>query len=406
MNANQSQNHPADQKIECPGCHIVFARGGNYIAHLEQDRCEGISKREFQSNIQQKHVTKQIMQNPGEYNEIIDTNMALQSVPDKPGLIVDQDSEEGGVAILDRDDEDQKGGYKPLQASVNIMDQQLPLTRSNLETWPRLPGQPPSQLTESMRSMSIKSPTPSMSGTEISASEFASDITSRRGGNKVYTESYPSLGSLVKVASVEDNDDTASEATTTAASPNDYTAAWATGNTSNTLFKDVKPTPPAGDWKSILKHREEQAAVGDRTNLFHSRPWDPNSDDFNIEIFHNPVIEKYCCAFPGCGDTYDEAADLIGHLENAHLKTSFRCPLCLKIFKSAHALVSHSESMGKCKVKNSSMYDRLLDEISGGFLTADHFRQKAVYKPKLDERGMPVEGVMSTRFEAQDARVG
>ena len=403
-----TQNHRADQNVTCPGCGDVFTRAGNYVAHLEDGKCKSITKKDFQGSIQQKHVVNEIMKNPEEFIQGLRMNKTLTPTSDKPGLIVDgsetQETEEGGVPLLDQEDEAQKGGYKPLQAEVNLIDMNIPYTRSNVETWPRLPGQQPSQLTSSMHSLSLNSRTPSINGSEVSASEYASEITSRRGGTKVYTESFPSLNSPRIPASLNGDDDTASVATSTVGSSTNRPMAWTTAKTSQALFKDAKPTPPAGDWTAVWNYRQQEAAANDSTNLFRSRLWDPDSKEYDVELFFNSMIEKYRCPFPECDGTYyDEPSDIEGHLRVTHLKTSYRCPLCLKIFRSANALVSHSEAGGKCKVKKSSMYDKLLDEISGGYLKAQHLIEPKVYKPgdALVKAGQRVDGVMDTRFTAK-----
>jgi hypothetical protein len=387
------------------------------MEHIETGRCErwnpipGITRKELRDNIQQKHVVKEIMKDPGQFFEKLQGNKpaALPSDMCSESVYMEPDEiEEGGVAvpaILDQDDEDQKGGHTPLKAEVDLIDPRgeqpfkLQLdTRSNMETWPRLPGLPQSQLADAMHSMSLNSPAPSITGTEMSASEYASTITSRRGGVKVYTDSQP--GSPMPPSSVQDFNDAASEATTTAADVREYRTAWDTGNTSQVLFKDAKPTPMPGDWQGILKHREEEQA--NDKNILNSRFWDPTSKEFDSSLFYDHVIFKYSCPFKDCLSAYDHKSDLEGHLRYTHLKPNYRCPLCLKIFKTSHALISHSESGGKCRIKDSPHYDKLLDEISGGFLRAEHLKQPKVYNTSavVGKVGGAADGVMSTKFEA------
>ena len=395
--------------MKCEGCKETFRSAGSYIEHIERGLCKKISRVMFQRSVQHKHVNNEVMKDPVLVQQIFAANELQGPHTDTPGLIEDRAAaartEEGGVSLLDQEDEGQSGGYKPLEAEVNLIDMKetAPLTRRNLETWPRLPGQEPPQLTESMHSMALTSPTPSISGTEISASEYASGITSRRGGYKIYTESYPSLSSPQSVAFDRDDDDTSSVATTIAASSINHSTAWTTGSTSRALFPSAKPTAAAGDWKGILKHLEQEATPSESTNLFRSRWWDPHHTDFAVEKFFNPVIGKFLCPFPGCGDSYDVPSDIAGHLQYTHVKTSYRCPLCLKLFKSAHALVSHSESSNKCKVRNSTMYHKLLNEITGGYLEAKHVKQPKVYKTDnaLVKGGERVDGLMDMKFEAK-----
>jgi len=362
--AHRTQMHPADQSLHCPahddGCTGLFTRASHLIAHLEQGRCKVISAYEFRASVQHKHVLNEIMKNPDLFVQNLQINKAFAAGNDNPGLITDGtetlDQEEGGVAIFDQDDEEQKHGYKPLQAEVNLIDMNVPLNvplrRANLERWPRLPGQAKSRLTESVRSMSIGSRAASVSG--------VSDVTSRRGGMRVYTESYPSLNSPIGSPSVQGDDDTASEATSVATPSVARKAAWTTGQTQKALFKNAKPTPPrAGDWGAILKHREEQALANNKTNLLYSKFYDPGAPDYNPDLFLHSVTLKYCCPFPGCESPYESASDIAAHLQHTHLKTNYVCSTCLKRFTSATAIVGHMESNGRCRVKDSNNYKKV-----------------------------------------------
>ena len=363
--------------------------------------------------MQQKHLVERIMANkPNEFGHGL-LGSRDSALPDDISSAAStseyQEIEDGGVPLIDQEYEDQKQGYLPLNAQPKQMNAQdartfklrdVPQVRRNLETWPRLPGLPPSEVADSLRTMSISSPAPSIADTEISASEFASSITSRRGGIKVYTESNQSLGSPFSPASIPDYDDTASEATATTAVGMEYTSPWGTGKSSQLLFKDAKPTPRPGDWQAWREHDEQELADSDNSNLFHTRFWDRSSSDYVIPHCYNPLIDKYCCPMPECEEAYKAISDLDGHLQIAHLRRNYRCPLCLKIFKTAHALVSHSEG-GGCRVKDSKVYGKLLEEISGGYLDVEHLRTQKAYKTGPSAGKKAAEGVMSERFEAK-----
>ncbi|KAK3697855.1 hypothetical protein LTR37_017246 [Vermiconidia calcicola] len=406
--------HPADQNIVCPGngCGYIFVKASALIAHFEDGACCAISNIDYLRNVQARHVKTMIMKKPDEFLLGLQVNAAYAPASDRPGEVddfEDQDSDPGGVAILDQEDEAQKGGYKPLHAEIRSplieMNNTAPLTRKNLETWPRMPSQAPSPLTESMRSMSISSTTQSINGSQKSASEFASEITSRRGGTKVYTESYPSLSSSAKSLSITGDDGKGSVVAGTAASTTGRSVAWTTGKTSRALFKDAKPTPPAGDWAAHLKQRENDALAKNSNNLLYSRVWDPQSNDYSVDRFLHSVTGKYTCPFPDCEDDYEDPVDLEGHLQLAHLTKDFRCPQCLKIFKKGSALIAHAESAGgKCKVKDTTKFHDLLDEVSGGFLEAEDVKQPKILKMgkavvKAGEE--PADGVMSMKFSAK-----
>lgn len=52
-----------------------------------------------------------------------------------------------------------------------------------------------------------------------------------------------------------------------------------------------------------------------------------------------------------------------------HRITRMKCPMCLKYFKSATALMAHCEARGsRCEINKADDYNLFLDRISGGFL--------------------------------------
>ena len=341
------------------------------IAHLENDECSAIRDYEFYAHMQHKYVKKEIMKDLETFTENLQINAAFAPQPENPGLIEDPrkpgpfDTETDGGVILDESDEEQKKGHEPLEAklaAVQLGDQKVALRRSNLEAWPRLPGQAQSVVSSQVLNQSVDSPPPSIVGTDIPASEFASQITSRRGGMKVHTESYPSLQKSTTISTpnypantiVDDDDDATSVSTTDRAEAVlPPPAAWTTTATSQALFGNVKATPPPAEIKSILKKREDEANQAPNL-LLNARWWDPHSPDYTSDLFLHSVLQKYCCPFPTCDvDPFDHPHDIEGHLLDAHAKTQFRCPGCLKLFKRAQGMVSHMESTSKCPVRRS-----------------------------------------------------
>lgn len=356
---HRSQNHVADQSLYCPAprerCGCLFTKASHLIQHLESGQCKFITEYDFRASVQQKYVRKEIFKNPDAFNENLKINKALAVNNGNPGLITDgsetQDQDDGGVSIMDQENEEQMRGYQPLRAERDIMDMIVPYTRENKETWPRMPGLAAPQLTaNALRGLSIGSRSTSVTG---AGSEYASDFTSRRGGLKVYTESYPSLNSPSVGASIAGyDDDTASEATTTA-SP----TAWGTGQTSTALFPGARASaPPAGDWSAIVQQRENEIVANAPKNIMDTRFYDPASSDYHVELFFHSVLEKYRCPFPGCDAVYDIPSEIAEHLQTTHCKTSYNCTTCMKRFKSATALTAHMESSGRCKVKYSKNF--------------------------------------------------
>lgn len=318
--------------------------------------------------------------------------------------VAESDAGDGGVALLDYVDEEQPGGYPALRAGRPRGDSQTPpkLTRANLEMWPRLPDTPSSPPIESMRGMSII--TPSTPNTGLSASDFAKQITSRGAGHKVYTESWPSIGSPCSPMSEFNDDDTASETTVSPNTP--YTPpAWKTGSTSQALFPAAKPTPPtASDWQALIKNRQaDELQMSQGTNMWLNRFWDPSSEYYSRGNFYNALLQRYRCPFERCADvSYSLPEDLEEHLRSWHMTPQFRCPVCLKVFKQASALVRHTESFGRCRVRFSDVYNELLNEVSGGFLKSRQVVQPKIFAPQKAvirvDGSAGVRGVMSTKF--------
>lgn len=110
-------------------------------------------------------------------------------------------------------------GIPPLRAEVPLLEMNEASGKryESHEEYPRLPINSLNEMTESTRKLSIVSTAAeSYHGSAVSASEFASQITSRRGGIKVYTESWPSLNSPGNTAPMSNEDDTVSNLLTTA----------------------------------------------------------------------------------------------------------------------------------------------------------------------------------------------
>jgi uncharacterized C2H2 Zn-finger protein len=364
------QRHQAEQTIPCPGCKEVFPRAGDMIAHIENGECNVITEWDFYAHVQHKFVKNEIMKDLGEISENLQINPAFAVPKINPGLIEDDDTLEsienktdGGV-LLDDENEEQKGGDEFLEAqlaSLKLDGKKVPLTRSNLEVWPRLPNQPKSGLAGQALTRTIGSPPPSIVDSDIPASQFASQITSRRGGLKIHTESYPSLqGSRVVSESsqggFDDGDGVSSAGTAKAESVLMRPAAWTTDQTPRALFGDVKPVPQSAVTKSILKKRDEEQSKAPNL-LINVRWWDPMSEDYTAHLFLDTVEHKYRCPFPACDRAeFEHVKGLEEHLLGVHAKVQFRCPGCFKIFRKAQGMMSHMESTMKCPVKKSKYF--------------------------------------------------
>jgi hypothetical protein len=396
------------------------------IAHLENNECEGIPDYEFYAQLQHKFMKKEIMKDLESFTENLQINSAYAPPPTHPGLIepmksaTHTDTETDGGVLLDKDDEEQKEGCEPLEAkmaSIELGGKKIPLTRKNLEAWPRLPGQSTSVVPRHILDQSICSPPPSIVSTDIPASEFASHITSR-GGVKVHTESYPSLPSGVQFQSndttkISTDEDAESVSTARADTVLKRPAAWTTTQTSRALFGESPVATQPNQIKSILKNREEEVKQAPNI-LLNARWWDPESGDYTSDLFLHSALNRYFCPFPQCDvEPFDCAHDIEGHLLEAHAKTKFRCPQCLKLFKRAQGMVSHMESTSKCPIRKSKPYHsssryranfsmQVLDEVTGGYIKAKRLPQPTIYRAStaVVKSGQVVNGVMSTMYKA------
>ncbi|KAK0929333.1 hypothetical protein LTR91_010101 [Friedmanniomyces endolithicus] len=437
---HRDQMHPADQEIRCSGCEALFTRAGNFVAHLEGGDCPEISAYEFRASIIHKHLLKEIFKDPGEFNARMEACRVDLGLPGSS--ITDgtegEEPEEGGVGLLDEEHAEQKTGYHALEPDVENS-----FARPVCETWPRLPGLQIPELSRAMRSMSITANASSVNGSEAAAS----DVTSRRGGLKVLTEStrsdpWPSLVSTISVASPTSEsshsrpwpyvnsptsnasvashgeDDTISSPgsdTTTVNYPTTKkpTAAW-TGSTTKTLFKPTRPNPPASTPSTTLLTRprqylqpQPQQASNNSTNFLYLRFYDPSSPDYLPTRFYNPRLSTFCCPFPACDPEecqYDSLSDLELHFQHWHLSPRFVCPMCLKRFGSAGAQVAHMEGAVRCRVKEGKDYRLVLDEITGGFLKATRVEEPLIYQVQqaLVVAGRKARnGVMKVEYQAK-----
>lgn len=382
------QYHAAKQNVTCPGCYSIFGEASHLIRHFEQNKCEQISYRTYVGYVTHQHVNAQIKKDENKYIEGLLVNDQFAGPSDRSPLAVvgpaisdhdGEDEDEGGI-ILDHDDEAQWAGIKPL------VPQASSTTRATSNTIAWLSLSRSDELTEGFSNMII-SPGPDWRrGGDTAGGDWQRSVEP--------TESCPVLRSALKKTN----------STAVSAGGDGEASAWTIGATSKALFKDAKPTPPRpGAWNDIVKQRKE-AALGPHIDVTRLRFWDPSAKEYNVDRFLHSVTLKYCCPFPECGCDYEAPGELEEHLQIGHLRTDFHCPGCLKRFPLGSSLIAHAEaSNGRCKVRNASYFNKLLEQVSGGFLSAEELYQPKVHKVNqsaLARRGDVVEGVMDTKFTA------
>lgn len=306
----------------------------------------------------------------------------------------------GGMrSIIDADNDGRLISLQPLEPEhdlISLHDYRSPTVDDTSSQWPAL--------SRSMRSMSIGSHVPSLNGTELSASEYATRISkvskgpSTDGSSSVYTESYPSLNSPSYASSIASE----SASNPSAGGRGSRAAyAWSTGATSKALFPNAKPTPTS-------EYDEDYVMITTK-DLRQVRWWDPAHEEFEPDYFRSKDLmenRSFSCPFADCEDSYgyDSIDTLKAHLRHTHLDIDFRCPCCHKKFARPSALMAHTESNGKCKVQGSVYFKQVIADISGGFLKAKRVQVPRIYRKDsalVLENGTPVNGIMQTEFTAK-----
>ncbi|KAL7937282.1 putative C2H2 finger domain protein [Trichoderma chlorosporum] len=99
-------------------------------------------------------------------------------------------------------------------------------------------------------------------------------------------------------------------------------------------------------------------------------PDDPNSPSFNVARYQCSITEKFNCPKQLCGKTFKSARGLIGHLRSpAHGNKTYRCPCCLKMFKTLAGITSHAETRGsKCRIQDTVHYETFMDQLTAGIV--------------------------------------
>nr|POE85066.1 hypothetical protein CFP56_68635 [Quercus suber] len=457
--AHRAQEHPADQSITCPGCGSYFIRAALLVQHLENGECSVITRNEFLGSIRQKHFLKEVFKAPDEYVAGLQMNKAaslgIEVIPRAPALNIDylsMNDDDEGLSLL-RDEVIATQGVDQMTGSdADLIDIDPPSTaddkhygsysRANDQKWPKLPGL--QAVSGSRRPGSTaKGSSPEHVGSD--SRDEASAHTGRTGGVKVDITSYPSRCYAAAVKSGHATNPRSSTVET-----RDMTNAGDNDRVSKRLTKEnVKALPKAkaGDWSSFTKMKEKMMQDHKKDNLFYVHWWDPTSEDYNVDRFlayievpkldsrtgkivvdpktNSPIVEsvvwKYCCPDPDCKFRFDNSAEFELHWLYGHGQLQWRCPCCLKLFKSVTSLIRHCESYTKCGVKHSDEFARVsrypllktdstltpsqfLSDVTGGFLKSKRCKEPIIFRHNkaLAVAGEPtINGMMPVQFTAK-----
>ncbi|EHK25977.1 uncharacterized protein TRIVIDRAFT_73413 [Trichoderma virens Gv29-8] len=125
-----------------------------------------------------------------------------------------------------------------------------------------------------------------------------------------------------------------------------------------------------------VQHTQPAFNSGVTTVIAGMDPDDPNSPSFNVARYYCSITEKYNCPKRLCGKTFKTARGLVGHLRSpAHGNKTYRCPYCLKIFKTLAGITSHAETRGsKCRLQDTAHYETFMDQLTAGIVDIERTR--------------------------------
>jgi general transcription factor 3C polypeptide 5 (transcription factor C subunit 1) len=106
--------------------------------------------------------------------------------------------------------------------------------------------------------------------------------------------------------------------------------------------------------------------------------------------------------------TFKTAGGLIGHLKSPfHGNRKYRCPSCLKIFKTLTGITSHAEAKSsKCQIQDTAQYETFMDQLTAGMVdiertrfqggsiiykTSEQMKQKLRGKPSKEKNKYPMD---------------
>ncbi|KAF2838266.1 hypothetical protein M501DRAFT_935693 [Patellaria atrata CBS 101060] len=333
------REHPVNQSLHCPGCNEEFIRASAIIRHWEFDQCQkgdplrsengAVTRKQFYGHLMHKNIINRILEQPESMDKIIN--------PDWADAARDFDTTGGVELPIDTPIEGVNLNQHPT-LQPEILSPPLSATH---QRWP---------------------PLPSVSSQSGGVALVASEISSLRLSSSTTRSSTPSPSTRVIQQSGASNNRTCSDATTKVTA-----SAWGgSQKAAKKLFPDAKPA--TASWDLALAERNKVFQVD---NMFKIRFWDPTSAEYDPERLYNEFLQAYCCPYPHCDANFGKPDAVETHVNENHQIKDWRCPCCLKLFKSVSSLISHCESpVARCELSNKKNFGQAIDEFTGGFLSA------------------------------------
>ncbi|KAI5310437.1 hypothetical protein KEM55_007161 [Ascosphaera atra] len=427
--AHVRQMHRADQEITCTGCQAKFSRAAALISHVELGKCRVISAEKYQEARQKKDVWKQAFER---------SLSEKAKAGEGGGLLLDLEGTMASMAL--EDGSSQKGTEQKSGADAAPSTSGDESSRSGVHTGgvsllgaghgfgPAKPKQPKQVLDlitgdDEDEDIGIEAALPVQSAASISQSSSSNaaevpekwptlgsgnDVSKGQSGvpssaNSPWAKGAPNIGSPqsrpAAAAPSQQNNRTSFANIAKAGNgtkANNYTSrrpGQAPGKTRPALLDLGGEENGTPSWPTSRKGAANTNTTWDDHSVSGPPPqtvvssaavpskalgvWDPKH-------FWDDLEEQYVCA---CSKSFRDLKAFEAHIRGPeHSSGNFRCPGCLRLFKSITALIAHCESASvRCSVNKSQNFSRIMADISAGLLDTDGFNADGSVRYKAKE---------------------
>ncbi|EDN09328.1 predicted protein [Histoplasma mississippiense (nom. inval.)] len=306
-NTHFTQFHRANQEMVCHFCSAKFSRAHAYMCHIENDQCPSFSAERYREQRVKKEALRTVM------SRVLDP---IGNGLELPGSSITSSVDGGtGLCLLDRHEamSTLDASSKPAATGSSGGWDTASVQLRGMSLWPTLGEGQDVEMDPEERDF-----------TTYSDAGFCRD---EEGSRSSFRQTTP----RDKNALLIDFDETSSK------------ASEKTWGTWESKFA-ASPIPRTGG--AVEKRQQE--------------PWSPSK-------FFSPAMGKWVCV---CDKVFDSEKGFESHIKSGiHMGGVFRCPGCLRMFKTSTALTAHCESATvRCKVNKDENYARIMDEISAGLI--------------------------------------
>ncbi|PGH03644.1 hypothetical protein GX51_03908 [Blastomyces parvus] len=342
-NTHFAQFHRANQEMVCHFCKAKFSRAHAYMCHIENDQCPSFSAERYREQRVKKEALRTVLSRALGPDEGL--GLAGSSITS---------SIDGGVglSLLDRGETVSTSGEssKPGDTASSRRDSAAISTQlRGMSLWPA-PGEEQEVAMDPEEQVLMA----------YSEAGYGRDDEGARSSFRTNNSGPPS-STRVKHGPLIDVDETASKAS---------------DNTWGTWESKFAPLPMPRESETGEKREQE--------------PWSPAR-------FFSPAMGKWVCV---CDKLFDSEKEFEGHIKSGiHMGGVFRCPGCLRMFKTSAALTAHCESATvRCEVNKDENYARIMDEISAGLIEPDGENEDGSIRYKTVVPSQPAINLKNVRW--------